>query len=312
MQNRFIRLTTTRYTIKNSPRFENMLMTTRRTPAIGGYGASANMQVINPVGTAPTRTSFFSKRFSTYGRKSTNRAALNTKLVSERLRALDRFLTSEKMPTSSADSTRNQLALKTRFVTKMRTQQLTDLYTPSLSLVDIRQTRLKSLRNSEYLQRLKEKEIGLANKQAHFHNKTSLIKSNRAVRSTRTATTKSKFISLKGTTKLSNTRSAYVQRRVATLRKAQSERLTQLITKRRQIYSLTGRLRNREKYKTYLLYKRKRKKSRTTAPLSSPITNVYTEPALLHTRQAQNRTSFVYYTAPNILSTRVIQLRKII
>lgn len=150
MENRFIRLTTERFG-KNSSRFENMLMTTRRTPTIGGFGAAAKLHVINSVGTAAARASFFYRAFSTVSRSRTHRAAPTVMLT--RFDAMRRRLpiATNSVPVAEAVSTHR--LLKSRAVTRAKAQQLSLGFQAGAGSLDLRLSRAKSPRSAAYVER---------------------------------------------------------------------------------------------------------------------------------------------------------------
>jgi ribosomal protein S4 len=154
MENRFARLTTERFE-NNSPRFENMLMTTRRTPAFGGYGAAANLRIVNPAGSYVLRHSFFKREFTTTSKvqskssRKTDNAALFL-----RLQLLRRHVTTEKCSLPAATVLKTYRFLKGLGVARGKSRELLASDDTGAGSIDIRLDRTKSPRSGEYLQRL--------------------------------------------------------------------------------------------------------------------------------------------------------------
>lgn len=151
MEHRYARLTTER-SGRNAPRFENMMMTTRRIPNIPGYGAAAALRVINPVGSSTIRTSFFSRSFST--NQTAKLKVTQSKLLAYRAELMRRQTTTETQALPHADAlvTRNQM--KGRAVARARAQELVSAGETGVGAIDLRLVRAKSPRNAEYLQRV--------------------------------------------------------------------------------------------------------------------------------------------------------------
>lgn len=153
MENRFTRLTTERQG-KNSRCFENMLMTTRRLPVIGGYGAAATLQVINPVGRSAVRKSFFSRGLTT--RSNHNSQPLNSKklgLVTSRMSEMRRQTVTESQPLAPARGSEVHRLLKQGSVSRLRAQHASSSNDTGAGSIDLRFLRAKSPRNAEYIQR---------------------------------------------------------------------------------------------------------------------------------------------------------------
>jgi len=152
MENQLARLTSPR-TSTNSASFENMLMTTRRTPSIGGYGAAATLRVVNPVGSSSARTSFFARRFSTsHVFTATTRGASNIMLG--RAAIQERNAASEVAPVSGSGAIVASSAFKARALATAQAQLLPSAEFDAIRAPDIRLSRLKSPRNADYLQRV--------------------------------------------------------------------------------------------------------------------------------------------------------------
>lgn len=153
MENRYIRLTTERFEDSN-PRFENMLMTTRRAPVFGGYGAAASLRVVNPAGSFTPRKSFFNRFFSTTSvvQTPTNTDKAPAVLLS-RLQIMRRQLSLLPDGASIAALGSSHRALKERGVAKERRQEITNTYSSGTGSIDLRLVRGKSPRSGEYLQR---------------------------------------------------------------------------------------------------------------------------------------------------------------
>jgi ribosomal protein S4 len=155
MENRFARLTTERHG-KNSRCFENMLMTTRRLPVTGGYGAAATLQVINPVGASTARKPFFSRTFTTHaGFKSGQVRTENRTLVASRMAVARRQTVTELYPLAQAHAVATHRLLKQSGLGRARAQQTVSASEIGLGSLDIRLLRAKSPRNAEYIQREK-------------------------------------------------------------------------------------------------------------------------------------------------------------
>ena len=154
MEQRYNRLTTTRYG-KNSTRFENMLMTTRRTPVLGGYGAAAALQVISPVGSSTVRNSFFHRRFSAQARPQVLDTHFQTmKLITARAHLLRRQTTTETQATSQQTSLATRLKIKSTTIAKARAHSMFSGRDGASGSLDLRLIRGKSPRNADYLRRL--------------------------------------------------------------------------------------------------------------------------------------------------------------
>lgn len=152
MENQLARLTSARST-KNSAHFENLLMTTRRTPRISGYEAAATLRVVNPVGASSTRTSFFTRRFSTVSAQTNRGALTTTKLILGRSGIAVRSAVTELQGISDAQIVRSSANLKSRSIARARAQFDAELENDSATAADIRLLRVKSPRSSEYLLR---------------------------------------------------------------------------------------------------------------------------------------------------------------
>lgn len=162
MENRFARLTTERLG-KNSRCFENMLMTTRRIPVIGGYGAAATLQVINPVGKSAVRKPFFSRGFATSAGVSTARSNMkNWTLVTSRMTGMRRRVVTESHPVAPLQAVSVHRHLKQNNISRLRAQQAVSSNETGSGVIDFRLLRAKSPRNAEYVQRgLLDKRAGL-------------------------------------------------------------------------------------------------------------------------------------------------------
>lgn len=152
MENQLARLTSARST-KNSAHFENLLMTTRRTPRISGYEAAATLRVVNPVGASSARTSFFTRRFSTISAQPNREALTTTKLVLGRSGIAVRSAVTGLQGVSDAQIVRSSASLKVRSIARARAQFDAELENDSATAADIRLLRVKSPRSSEYLLR---------------------------------------------------------------------------------------------------------------------------------------------------------------
>jgi len=148
MENQLTRLTSAS-TTNNSARFENMLMTTRRTPRISGYGAAATLRVVNPVGASSARTSFFARRFSTSATAFTA-----TKLAVARAELVERSATAGTKVVSDVGATFTTHLFKSRTLARARTYLVQAPDEDAIRAPDVRLLRLKSPRNSEYILRL--------------------------------------------------------------------------------------------------------------------------------------------------------------
>jgi ribosomal protein S4 len=133
-----------------------MLMTTRRTPVLGGYGAAASLRVISPVGSAPAaRQSFFQRRFSTQARAQLEEINIPTLRVAlPRMQIVRRRITIETEGVSQSAAVMAHSALKTVLVSKYRLHNTLDGREGGVGSIDARQLRAKSPRNAAYIQRL--------------------------------------------------------------------------------------------------------------------------------------------------------------
>lgn len=152
MENQLTRLTSARST-KNSAHFENLLMTSRRTPRISGYGVAATLRVVNPVGASSARTSFFIRRFSTASAQPNQIALATTNLVLGHSRIAARSSITESKGISDAQVARSGASMKARSIARARVQFDAELEDDLTTTADIRLLRVKSPRNSEYLLR---------------------------------------------------------------------------------------------------------------------------------------------------------------
>jgi ribosomal protein S4 len=174
MENRFTRLTTERHG-KNSRCFENMLMTTRRLPIIGGYGAAATLQVINPVGRSAARKSFFSRGLTT--RSNYNSQALNNKklgLVTSRMSEIRRHTVTESKPITQALGSAAHRLLKQSSVSRLRAQHTYSANDTGTGSIDLRLLRAKSPRNAEYVQREKSGAVAHSSKVIKIYGRASV------------------------------------------------------------------------------------------------------------------------------------------
>jgi hypothetical protein len=153
MENRFARLTTERHG-KNSRCFENMLMTARRLPVIGGYGAAATLQVINPVGMSAVRKPFFSRGFATSTGVRIARGHMQKwALVTSRMVGIRRRTVTESCPVAPLQAVSVHRYLKQNNVSRLRAQQASSSNETGAGSIDFRLLRAKSPRNAAYVQR---------------------------------------------------------------------------------------------------------------------------------------------------------------
>lgn len=151
MENQYRRLTSERHNV-STPRFENMLMTTRRSPVVAGYGSAASLKVTSPIGSSAIKTSFFTRNFHS----ASARNSLEARMVLSRMAFTRRKTTTDavSLPNVIAASLRSRL--KTRAIARARAQQIDNDTLGGYGSLDIRLLRAKSPRNAEYLQRTAE------------------------------------------------------------------------------------------------------------------------------------------------------------
>lgn len=75
----------------NSARFENMLITTRRTPLTIVSGVADTYRALNPASAVIARTSFFSRHFSSSSEVLKTNDFASTKLLSSKIANLQRL-----------------------------------------------------------------------------------------------------------------------------------------------------------------------------------------------------------------------------
>jgi ribosomal protein S4 len=177
MENQFARLTTSRFE-KNSSRFENMLTTTRRTPVFGGYGAAANLRIVNPAGSYVLHRSFFKREFTTTSQvpSKTFRKIGNPALL-RRMQLLHRHTLTEKLLLSATSALKAHRLLKEAGVVRAKSHEFFSSDDTGVGSIDLRLNRAKSPRSGEYLQRhLKSKtsfeQFGLVPKLSLSRSKT--------------------------------------------------------------------------------------------------------------------------------------------
>lgn len=303
MEHRFAQLTKGQFP-KNSRRFENMLMTTRRTPIVGGYGSAATLRVINPAGASLARTSFFSRQFSTQ-EPLFHYLPAKTKLFTERLLTKGRLAETELVALSSMGSSRIHRFLKGKAIQKSRSQQFQTQDTVSLGTLDIRDVRLKSSRNAEYLQRLYSTPTRafkvFTKKGPSAFSGTSAFRTGR--RNVYLFKKKSNRFAKTGLfTAALNSRFTITTRRLPTVLMARKTTFLKApVLACRRLFT---RFRRSRKYNM----KRLLITAQTSgaARVSESITSTR---SILRYRNASARVPYVYYTAPTFVRSRAVQLK---
>jgi hypothetical protein len=300
MEDRFIKLTTERRS-RNSSRFENMLMTTRRTPAIGGYGAAAALHVINHAGISTARTSFFRRPFSTASNLFKPVRILNLGIVSTKISAQLRQRTTEKKVLSDAVKAFTHRTVKNSFLSK--TQIL-----PTYGSIDIRNTRLKSPRSTDYLHRKSSinQQNRVSHKVLHADKQGGILReTRRTFRKNKSQLPNYKRFSSSTSTYLPVLRSYKITRRVAAaLKVAQATAAKNTIKKK--LKPLLAKNRKSRLLKKNFLVKIAQgvKKNKKTKSLT-------TTRSILHFRQAAMRSPYTYFTPAPILPHRALQLKRL-
>lgn len=122
-----------------------MLITAKRVPAINGIGARTSGQIFNAANSLPPQTSFFARRYTTYIQK--NRVVFN------------KLNSTTKYETKNEDKEKEILlkkfnVIKHRAALKMKMRHVSKHETELNGTIDIRLSRLKSLRNGAFVERL--------------------------------------------------------------------------------------------------------------------------------------------------------------
>jgi len=274
---------------RSSSRFDNMLITTRRQPAINGYGAAAKTHVFSPIGSSTAQISFFKRAYST---------GIRTNLIVSKI-----IVTTRNTPKSEEDKDivtllKGYSHVKERAITKAKMKYVSDYSTENDGTMDPRLNRLKSPRNGEFIERLSTHTGG-------NYEKARLVYKNhiKNVKQLRTHVYRSskktnRYISKVGQL-LTQIRRESITRRVPTFVKNQklnTEKALPIVEQKR----LGGKI-YREASKHY-----ERRATKTSE-------NVFLKGAknILHYRKASNRkqnTSFV--TAP-ILPINAFQIKRL-
>lgn len=244
MENKFKRLTSSK-SLQNSSRFENVLMTSRRSPVIPGRGASTNLRLGSVISShlAP-KSSFFRRHYSTSFPKSSN-----SKLIAGRIFKLQRqnYEQISSLPAYKALSLR--YALKSRVYAKSHSKYTESSSDLAQGSTDPRFLRMKSPRNRQFIQRLssqyKNKNLTLYRE----YLKTSLTSSYRSNKlqftNRKGLVPIAKSFVLANSTTLQKLRNRFVTRRPATFLKTRlfDPNFTQLARKR-FIFASKTRARN--------------------------------------------------------------------
>lgn len=150
MENKFKRLTNSS-NLENSSRFENILMTNRRTPVIAGCGAARSVRsgsgLSSPLASKP---SFFRRSYST----GFFRAFSSVPIITERVLKIQRQMTNSNMPLSDYKALSVKPALKARMYAKSQTKHVGTTSVIGVGSIDPRFVRMKSPRSRQFLRRL--------------------------------------------------------------------------------------------------------------------------------------------------------------
>lgn len=311
MENRFIRLTTQRKT-SNSSRFENMLMTARRTPLIGGYGAAAKLQVINSFGASTTRTSFFRRTLFTRSPISSTSKNLKTTVVKNRLDLIERqqFTNTKTVPPATAAFFHR--TLKERLSSNAQLHEARTITELNSGSLDPRHSRVKSPRNAEYLQRLSLRNKKAANSRAQ--KKLQTLKNAHTINLKTFRRTKYKTVLHSQDHRIARSsifveiprlRKNKIARRLPTLVSSSGIGVT---TKTKNVRRLFTRHRSRtvrSKLQKLVLVAKKKAKQKNKK------IKTFNERSILHYRRADARSSYNYFTKKPIILNRSIQLKRL-
>lgn len=312
MEHRYIRLTTER-NAKNSPRFENMLMTTRRAPVIVGYGAAASLNVISPIGFSSARESFFSRSFFSTACALRIKHTGNS-VVIQRMDLDNRQVTASTQPLPHKLASVIHYSSKNRAIRRAKMQQAVSSSETGAGSIDIRLLRAKSPRNSEYLQRsvsniqLNSCAFKREEQQVHLRSKQQKLKKRRLYRSERSrfsiqsaALIKEK---IKGSAQfIIHCRSRATTRRRSTFWQGYLGGGSQEISpsSRRRLFTYQSRLSLRNSWVQGLLVQ-----SVVGYSLKQSLQGIR---SILHFRRAEERTVFKYVTPKKVIISRSLQLK---
>lgn len=312
MQNRFKRLISP-HDLRNSSRFESLLMTSRRSPVIVGHGAASRLKSVNFSGSLSSEGSFFNRQYST---STFLKTAHNQTLVSGRIAAVRRLVSDSITPVSDAAVVSARYSLKARAYARGRSNYALEHHELGAGSLDPRLSRAKSPRNLQFLQRiLKESTTALTFKRKLFKDNlyncllpvTELPEQSahyRGARAARSQTLTSHLVATRHSALL-KFRKEVINRRTSSLLKSRSvtlrETLLPFVEKRIFTKKNKARARYRKTLKATALPSKKTKDSGEIVMSSRSILNY---------RKAQHRTQHLFYSKPLALARRSIVLKR--
>jgi hypothetical protein len=135
---------------RSSSRFENMLITAKRSPTVNSNGQAAAALSLTGTTSIPKWNSFFKRNYGTYTKKY--------ETVTKRVANKIKYAPTNRKSKTPTTLLKTYKKIKERNVTKAKKRHISDSKSETSGVIDIRTARQKSPRNSEFLARLENYE----------------------------------------------------------------------------------------------------------------------------------------------------------